>query len=98
MNFRRPERRPTKIHAGHQLFSWATGADENKTAIFVGPGEADENKSFTSVPTKIVAHFCRIYFRRTDENSPFSSFYAYFRGFSAHENLYVSCSDWVQWV
>jgi hypothetical protein len=63
-----------------QLFSWATGADENKVPyfrrppgptkiprrapIFVGLGEADENKSFTLVPTKIVAHFHRIYFRR----------------------------------
>jgi hypothetical protein len=36
MNFRRPVWRPTKIHAGHQLFSWATRADENKAPIFVG--------------------------------------------------------------
>jgi hypothetical protein len=36
MNFRRPVRKPTKIHAGRQLFSWATGADENKAPIFVG--------------------------------------------------------------
>ena len=36
MNLRRPVRRPTKIHAGRQLFSWATGADENKAPIFVG--------------------------------------------------------------
>jgi hypothetical protein len=36
MNFRRPGRRPTKIHVGRQLFSWATGADENKALIFVG--------------------------------------------------------------
>jgi hypothetical protein len=56
-----------------QLFSWAIGADENKAPyfrrppgptkrprrapIFVDHGEADENKSFTSVSTKIVAHF-----------------------------------------
>jgi hypothetical protein len=68
MNFRRPERRPTKIHAGRQLFSWATRADKNKAyyfrrpprptkipsraPIFVGLGEADENRSFSSVPTK----------------------------------------------
>jgi hypothetical protein len=70
------------------LFSSATGADEHKTTIFVGLGEADENKSFTSVPTKIVAHFRRIYFRRL-----FSSVYAYFRGFWAHENLCVYCSE-----
>jgi hypothetical protein len=37
MNFRRPERRPTKIHAGRQLFSWATGADENKAPYFRRP-------------------------------------------------------------
>jgi hypothetical protein len=86
------------------LFSWATGADENKAPyfrrplwptklprrapIFVGLGEADENTSFTSVPKKIVAHFRRIYFRRL-----FSSVYSYFRGFLAQENLCVSCSD-----
>jgi hypothetical protein len=28
MNFRRPVRRPTKIHTGHQLFSWAIGVAE----------------------------------------------------------------------
>jgi hypothetical protein len=86
-----------------QLFLWATGADENKAPyfrqppgptklprrapIFVGLGEADENKSFMSVPTKIVAHFRRIYFRRL-----FSSVYTYFRGFLVDENLCVSCS------
>jgi hypothetical protein len=36
MNFCRHVRRPTKIHAGRQLFSWATGADKNKAPIFVG--------------------------------------------------------------
>jgi hypothetical protein len=35
-----------------------------RAPIFVGLGEAHENKSFTSIPTKIVAHFHRIYFRR----------------------------------
>jgi hypothetical protein len=81
--------KPTKIkrpifvgHGGRQKYP--TGAP-----IFVGLGEADENKSFTSVPTKIVAHFRQIYFRRL-----FSSVYAYFRGFLAHENLCVSCSGW----
>jgi hypothetical protein len=86
----------------NQLFSWATGADENSSYfrrpprptqipnqphIFVGLGEADENRSFSSVPTEIVAYFRRTYFRRL-----FSSVYAYFRGFLAHENLGVSCS------
>jgi hypothetical protein len=85
-----------------QLFSSVTEADENKcryfrgpppgptkinAAIFVGLGEADENRSFSSVPTKIVACFRRTYFRRL-----FSLVYAYFRGFLAHENLDVSCS------
>jgi hypothetical protein len=62
MNFRRPVRRPTKTHAGRQLFSWATRADENKAPIFVGHQgrhkypferlifvgleEADEHRSF----------------------------------------------------
>jgi hypothetical protein len=36
MNFRRSGWRPTKIHAGRQLYSSATEADENKRAIFVG--------------------------------------------------------------
>jgi hypothetical protein len=56
--------KPTKIkrpifvgHGGRRKYP--AGAP-----IFVGLGEADENKSFTSVPTKIVAHFRRIYFRR----------------------------------
>jgi hypothetical protein len=69
----------------NQLFSWATGADENKAPFFCGPpwpmklprrapifvglGEADENTLFTSLPTKIVAHFCRIYFRRLFSSS-----------------------------
>jgi hypothetical protein len=60
--FSSPVRRPTKIHAGRQLFLWATRADENKAPIFVGHrgqckypferlifvglGEVDENKSF----------------------------------------------------
>jgi hypothetical protein len=35
-----------------------------RAPIFVGLGEADENKPFTSVPTKIVAQFHRIYFWR----------------------------------
>jgi hypothetical protein len=63
MNFCRPVRRPTKIQAGRQLFSWATRADENKAPIFatqipsrapifVGLREADEYRSFSSVPTK----------------------------------------------
>jgi hypothetical protein len=26
MNFRRPGRKPTKIHTGRQLFSWARGS------------------------------------------------------------------------
>jgi hypothetical protein len=104
MNFCRPARRPTKIHAGRP--SYLRGhveADENKAPyfrrprwpmkiprrapIFVGLGGTDENKSFTSVPTKIFAHFRRIYFWRL-----FSSAYAYFSGFLAHENLCVSCS------
>jgi hypothetical protein len=80
MNFRRPARRPTKIHAGRaSYFRGHVEADENKAPyfrrppwptkiprrapIFVDLGEVDENKSFTSVPTKIVAHFRRIYFR-----------------------------------
>jgi hypothetical protein len=46
--------------------------------------------SFSSVPTKIVAYFRRTYFRRL-----FSSVYAYFRGFLAHENLDVSCSEMI---
>jgi elongation factor 1-alpha len=54
----------------------------------IGNGYADENRSFSSVPTEIVAYFRRTYFRRL-----FSSVYAYFRGFLAHENLGVSCSD-----
>jgi hypothetical protein len=59
-------------------------ADENtpSSTFFVGLGEADENKSFTSVPTKIVAHFRRIYFRRhADENRLFHRFTLIFVGF-----------------
>jgi hypothetical protein len=56
--------------------------------MFVGLGEADENRSFSSVPTEIVAYFRRTYFRRL-----FSSVYSYFCGFLAHKNLGVSCSD-----
>jgi hypothetical protein len=87
--FRRPPPRPTKIRA--QLFSSATTeADVNSqpTNYFVGLGEADENRSFSSVPTEIVAYFRRTYFRRL-----FSSVYTYFRGFLAHENLGVSSSE-----
>jgi hypothetical protein len=69
MNFRRPVRRSTKIHAGRQLFSWATGADENKAPIFVGhrgrrkyPAD-DLFSSALGKPTKIGR------FRRTDGNS-----------------------------
>jgi hypothetical protein len=82
---------PTKIKF---LFSSATEADVNSQLttyfrrLFVGLGEADENRSFSSVPTKIVACFRRTYFRRL-----FSSVYAYFCGFLAHENLDVSCSE-----
>ena len=62
-HFRRPPR-PTKI--------------VNRPTIFAGLGKADENRSFSSVPTEIVAYFRRTYFRRL-----FSSVYAYFRGFLA---------------
>jgi hypothetical protein len=77
MHFRRPIRRPTKIHAGASyfrgppgpmktkfLFLPATEADVNTQPIFVGLGEADENRSFSSVLTEIVAYFRRTYFRR----------------------------------
>jgi hypothetical protein len=47
--FRRPPR-PTKI--------------VSRPTIFVGLVEADENKSFSSVPTEIVAYFRQTYFRR----------------------------------
>jgi hypothetical protein len=40
---------PTKIKL---LFSSATKADANTQPIFVGLGEADENRSFSSVPKK----------------------------------------------
>jgi hypothetical protein len=52
---------PTKITS---LFSSATEADErwptkivSRPTIFVGLGKADENRSFSSVPTEIVAYF-----------------------------------------
>jgi hypothetical protein len=76
-HFCRPIRRPTKIHAGRQLFLWATGADENKAPIFVGhrgrrkysayfrrPWGSRRKRSFLSVPTEIVAYFRWTYFRR----------------------------------
>jgi hypothetical protein len=40
-------------------------ADENTQPIFVGLGEADKNRSFSSVPMKIVAHFRLLYRRFT---------------------------------
>jgi hypothetical protein len=36
----------------------------SRPTIFVGLGEADENTSFSSVPTKIIPYFRRTYFRR----------------------------------
>jgi hypothetical protein len=36
----------------------------SRPTIFVGFVKADENKSFSSVPTKIAAYFRRTYFRR----------------------------------
>jgi hypothetical protein len=59
MNFHRPVRRPTKIHAGRQLFSWATRADKIKL-LFSSTNEADTNthssdlfSSALGKPTKI---------------------------------------------
>jgi hypothetical protein len=72
MHFRGPVRRPTKINAGASyfrgpqgptkikfLFSSVTEADVNTQPNFVGLGEADENRSFSPVPTEIVAYFRR---------------------------------------
>jgi hypothetical protein len=70
---------PTKIKL---LFSSATEADANTQPIFIGLGEADENRSFSS----------NIFSAAAAENSLFLSVYAYFRGFLANENLGVSCS------
>jgi hypothetical protein len=66
MNFRRPGWRPTKIHAGHQLFSSATEADENKTQLFSWPTGADENKTqiFPSATEADVNIQPTTYFRR----------------------------------
>ena len=79
MNFRRPGWWPTKISAqifssattqGRRKLcpyfrrpQWPTKIVSRPT-IFVGLGEADENKSFSSVPTKIIPYFRRTYFRR----------------------------------
>jgi hypothetical protein len=108
MNFRRPERRPTKIHAGRaSYFRGPPGPTKIKLPIFVGhrdrrkyPAE-DLFSSVLGKPTKI-GHFRR-YRRNSCTFSSnifsaaifvglFSSVYAYFRGFLAHENLGVSCS------
>ena len=79
MNFRRPGWWPMKIRAQifssattqgrRKLCSyfrrpqWPTKIVSRPT-IFVGLGEADENTSFSSVPTKIIPYFRRTYFRR----------------------------------
>jgi hypothetical protein len=90
--FRRPK-------SGRRKYSDPNPADLfSSRPIFVDLGEADENRSFSSVPTKqlhiFVEHIFGGYFRRhADENSLFSSVYAYFRGVLAHENLGVFCSE-----
>jgi hypothetical protein len=62
--FRRPPPRPTKIawriFVGHQRPTKING----RLTIFVGLGKTDENRLFSSVPTKIAAYFRRTYFRR----------------------------------
>jgi hypothetical protein len=101
MNFRRPVRRPMKIHAGRQLFSWVTGADENKAPIFVGHRgrrkyQAEHLFSSALGKSTKIGHFR--WYRRNSclfSSNVFSAVYAYFRGFLAHENLGVSCSDMV---
>jgi hypothetical protein len=78
--FRRPPPRPTKIAwhvfssattrptkiAWHVFSSATTGPTKinGRLIIFVGLGKADENRLFSSVPTKITAYFRRTYFRR----------------------------------
>jgi hypothetical protein len=56
---------PTKIvwHLFSSATTWPTKI-VSRPFIFVGLREADENKLFTSVPTKIGAYFRRTYFRR----------------------------------
>jgi hypothetical protein len=62
--FGRPPPRPTKIawriFVGHQRPTKING----RLTIFVGLGKTDENRLFSSVPTKIAAYFRRTYFRR----------------------------------
>jgi hypothetical protein len=63
--FRRPPPRPTKI-AWHVFSSATTGPTKinGRLNIFVSLGKADENRLFSSVPTKIAVYFRRTYFRR----------------------------------
>jgi hypothetical protein len=51
---------------GHVFSSATTGPTKivSRPTIFVGLGKADENRSFSSVPTEIVAYFRRTYCRR----------------------------------
>jgi hypothetical protein len=61
--FRGPPPGPTKIAF---VFSSATERPTkivSRLTIFVGLGEADEYRLFSSVPTEIVAYFRRTYFR-----------------------------------